>query len=117
MNPLPPDESRLEAVLRQEAPDLPDDGFTLRVMAVLPPRRPALISRRAVCCAVGAAAGVVLALYQGATWPSANGIGDQANRLALQAAAFLANPWTTVALVAVASATFLAWRSGDVEGA
>lgn len=41
LNSPAPDDEQLEARLRRSAAPLPDDGFSLRVMAALPPRPPA----------------------------------------------------------------------------
>jgi len=40
MNPSSPDDDRLDAWLRQPGAPLADGGFSARVMAALPPRRP-----------------------------------------------------------------------------
>jgi hypothetical protein len=39
MNPASPEDARLEALLRDAARPLPDDGFSRQVLAALPPRR------------------------------------------------------------------------------
>lgn len=81
LNSLSPDDAKLEAWLRANAslPRLPDDGFSCRVLAALPPvSRKARVSerRRVVLC--GAAVGVIVAvaLYFAGTpgdfvWPTA----------------------------------------------
>lgn len=38
LNSSAPDDTQLEALLRQRAAPLPDDGFSMRVVAALPPR-------------------------------------------------------------------------------
>ena len=56
------DDSRLETLLRQPAPALPDNGFSTRVLAALPARipgrRPGL---RLVFCSAGAVIGLIIA--------------------------------------------------------
>jgi hypothetical protein len=113
MNSLPPDDSRLEALLRHDGSDLPDDGFTLRVVRALPPRRSGWPSRRLFCCVLGAGTGVALALRQGAAWPSEREMSAQVTAMATQASAFGASPWSMVAVAVVAAAAFWAWRSGE----
>ncbi len=114
MNPLPPDEPQLEALLRRNAADeLADNGFSLRVLAALPPRQPGILSRRLAFCALGAAAGAALAAHQGADWPDRAAIGNLLEGLFVQASGFLADPRATAALVLAGFAAFLAWRSGE----
>lgn len=64
LNPPPhPNDARIEAWLRQPATSLPDDGFSARVVAALPPPAPARVRRsRTATCAVGAAIGTVIAI-------------------------------------------------------
>ena len=60
MKPASPEEARLEALLRDAARPLPDDGFSRQVLAALPPRRQG-IPWRAIAYGV-AGATVLLAL-------------------------------------------------------
>lgn len=75
------DDARLESWLRQSATDLPDDGFSQRVLAALPPPRttsdaPSHFRFRESIIAVGALAGVALAGWRigvGASGADGNG--------------------------------------------
>jgi hypothetical protein len=69
------DDARLEAWLRQPTAPLPDDGFSQRVLAALPPSAPATVSvfvpaparlnwRRLAVCTTGAIIGGIVA-YSG----------------------------------------------------
>ena len=56
------DDSRLETLLRQPAPALPDNGFSTRVLAALPARIPARRPElRLVFCSAGAVIGLIIA--------------------------------------------------------
>lgn len=63
LKPTPPDEAALEAWLRTSAalPPLPDDGFSRRVLAALPPAPRS--SRRILFCLAGAFVGAVVAAF------------------------------------------------------
>lgn len=72
LNPFPNanDDVRLEALLRDAVSALPDDGFSSRVLAALPPEETAAGSwRRTAFCFAGAAAGCGYALWRGVNWP------------------------------------------------
>lgn len=58
-----PDDAQLEAWLRPSAalPPLPDDGFTQRVLAVLPPPARRQSTHRMWFCAGGALVGIIVA--------------------------------------------------------
>ena len=74
MNSSPDPDSRLEEWLRQSGPMLPDEGFSARVMASLPP--PAAASRpvrRWLVCSVGAVGGLLYALVRTPSWPEVTG--------------------------------------------
>ena len=70
----PPDDARLEAWLREDAgAPLPDDGFSARVVAALPPRpRATSVWLQALPIAVGAAAGVAFMGWRGGTIDAAS---------------------------------------------
>ena len=109
-----PDDAPIEAWLRARATlaPLPDDGFSTRVLAALPPAarsmKPAL---RPWLCAAGAIVGCVLAASSGLTAPAAV---DQVAALAsaLQTALTpLADPSFGLALVVTGvSLAFVYWR-------
>ena len=70
LNPLPLDE--LDGMLRDasHADPVPDHGFSARVLAALPPRPPTRRrdSRRLAFSAVGALAGIMVALHKVGSW-------------------------------------------------
>jgi hypothetical protein len=70
LKPTPPDDPQLEAWLRTSAAQspLPDDGFTQRVLAVLPPPTRRQSAQRLWFCLGGALAGIVVAAV-GAFYP------------------------------------------------
>lgn len=66
LNSPSPDDQHLRTLLGQGLPPLPDDGFTQRVLAALPPPTPKrTLSFRALLCTVAAVAGLALALRRG----------------------------------------------------
>ena len=107
----PPADAQLEAWLRAGAtsPPLPDDGFTRRVLASLPP--PRATSRRLMFCLAGASVGAAFALLNGRGWPGlAAGFAPVAHSLAT-ALGPLDDPRVGCALVvALASVLFAFWR-------
>ncbi|QYM80040.1 hypothetical protein K0B96_05315 [Horticoccus luteus] len=119
LTPLPPDDPLEQILSARLAGDLPDDGFTPRVLAALPPpARSFHLSRRAILVGVGIAAGAFFAWQRGAVGP---GLADWRNLLAalsdhliaqsaeLAAAATLSGP-VLISAAAVAAALFLALR-------
>jgi DNA-binding transcriptional LysR family regulator len=62
MNPASPEDARLEALLRDAAPPLPDEGFSRQVLAALPPRRRQTPWRTIAYGVAGATALVMLGL-------------------------------------------------------
>ena len=81
----------LDRLLRDAAP-LPDDGFSQRVLAALPPRRVRDFSglRRLVLCLAGAAVGLWLSRNNGSL-PAAPSLAETAGALAGQVARLAAN--------------------------
>jgi hypothetical protein len=102
MSPTSPDDSRLEELLRQPAAgDLPDDGFSPRVLAALPPRRGPADRWRVVVQLAGVAGGAGLALRGAGGFPSFAA-------LASAFSAFCTDPWAVVpAVVAVVAAVIV----------
>jgi len=65
--PSTPSEDPLETLLRKNRELIADDGFSARVLAVLPPpaqKRRVLPNRRVIACGLGALTGLVWALVQ-----------------------------------------------------
>jgi hypothetical protein len=113
LNSSPDDEARLETWLREPARALPDDGFSTRVLAALPPpvTRP-ISTRRWVLCGLAAAVGLAVA------WPRAGTGGEVVSQLSSWTDALtmtgtaLADPMAQIALVVAAlSLVAVFWRS------
>lgn len=71
LNRPAPDDAQLDSWLRSNATaaPLPDDGFSRRVLARLPPQADrAAATRRILLCLVGAVIGVVYAGAKGVSW-------------------------------------------------
>jgi hypothetical protein len=63
------DDRRLEARLQQAQPELPDHGFSTRVLLALPPRRSVRLGQERIwVCAIGALTGLLVALSRGVSW-------------------------------------------------
>lgn len=110
LNHFAPDDARLDARLRQPAPALPDDGFSDRVLAALPPEAGHARSRRRLMCGAGAAAGVLFAAIGFALRPAtpANEPGIAAELA--QAGQFLFDPVLGVALLVTALSLLYVFR-------
>lgn len=79
LNSTPPEDDRLRTLLGTAHPPLPDKGFTQRVLAALPPpTQPPSTFVRPLLCAVGAAAGLALAIDRG---PSLHTLSTEFERL------------------------------------
>jgi hypothetical protein len=114
LTPPFPGEDDLEARLRADTgPDLPDDGFALRVLAALPPPRPALRWRGLLVPATGAAIGLAVAFLRGERWPDLASIAAAVNSLSQ---ALTVNPWSIVAFGVALTALTLACCGAWVEG-
>ena len=80
-SPAPDTEAiRLAALLRDAAAQLPDDGFSARVLAALPPPAAAPARGRRLAAALGATAGCVFVAWRGLAWSD---VGAALARLAL----------------------------------
>jgi hypothetical protein len=104
-----PDDPRLEASLREAlgGPNLPDDGFTNRVLAALPPRRDSHHRHRAVLAIAWtvSGSGIASALCIVGTTDWAGGV---LGRLADSATLLTAQPWITFAV----TVAFLSYLGG-----
>ena len=110
LNLRPPPDDPLEKLLRAASPPVPDDGFTARVTAALPPPRRAAHSRP-LAAAIGAFAGIGFALS--GTASSAAVFADLA-RLAnafAEVARQFSQPWGALALIAIFFSVMFALRS------
>jgi hypothetical protein len=112
LNPSTPDDARLEALLRQDRTPLPDDGFSQRVLALLPPRQRRRADWRRLCLyAAGAVAGLVIA------YPHNHQLSPlTAFTVSLShALAPLSHSWAGLWLGLVALAIVYAFSTGDAE--
>ena len=107
-------EARLAAHLRARSPALPDDGFSARVLATLPPPRrapaPGLGRRLAVGWA-GAVAGIAFAMWRGTSPADLQAAFDQSNLALVKVTSSLADPAFAVALVATALSLLFVFKS------
>ncbi len=114
MKPSSPDDTPVEAWLRSSAslPPLPDDGFSHRVLAALPPPARRRANRlRLVLCLAGALAGVALVLQHSPDFPDIFHRLEQLDPVLNQATSQLADPAFAIALgVTAASLLFVFWR-------
>jgi hypothetical protein len=58
-----PDDSRVEALLRRSTQALPDDGFSARVLAELPPMKTAARTPRRLAIGAGASIGLIFSAF------------------------------------------------------
>jgi hypothetical protein len=96
----PNDDAGLAAMLRHATNDLPDEVFTTRVLAALPPAKagPAPGLRIKLCLA-GTIAGCAVVLWSGISWP---GVQSDAERFAVAfgttTISHLIDPWFVSAI-------------------
>jgi hypothetical protein len=116
LNPSDPDEeARLESLLRNAAPKLLDDGFSARVMAVLPPARTTASfpwQRAGLCIGGALVGGAVVAFALGKQGPSATSA-EIASALQNLGTALAPLDQSTVALgvgMVLVSLVFVYWR-------
>lgn len=105
-----PDDAQLETWLRANASlaPLPDDDFSGRVLAALPPPARRRAPGRAIACAVGAVVGVVFALLQHQQGANPMGV-DAALSVSFEQ---LTRPEVSVALgVTVAALLYVFWQN------
>jgi hypothetical protein len=116
LTPLPPERDPLEAWLSAKAPvaPLPDEGFTTRVLAALPPPQNSFSWGRLLLYAAGALSGLAVAWWHGSGGPSPAPIFTWWNGVAAQTVNLLADPWWGLALAGaiVAAAVVYALRVG-----
>lgn len=105
-------EAALTAMLRRPASAIPDDGFSARVLAALPPPRPTVfrVRRRWPWTAyiVGSLAGSAFACFRAGNWTDfASGMRQLANALSVVFTT-LSEPWLLLALGLVALSLLIA---------
>jgi hypothetical protein len=116
LNSTPNDDSRLEMLLGQPAPAIPDHGFSTRVLAALPPRTPARRpGLRLAFCSVGAAIGLVAAWLIGATSAGLAGP-DELAQTGGRLVDIFSNPNVLLALtIAAASLALTLWHRSPLN--
>ena len=93
------DDARLEAMLRRVTPALPDDGFSARMLAALPPAVESSGSRyRAAFCVGGALVGLGFALWRGVSLPDLKFGFSQIQALTVNSFSIFADPLFIAAL-------------------
>ena len=114
LTPLPPDRDPLEAWLSAKAPvaPLPDEGFTARVLAALPPPQGSFPWHRLLLYTTGTLSGLAVAWWQGGSGLNPAPILTWWNAVAAQTVRLLADPWWSLALAGaiVAAAVVFAIR-------
>ncbi|HVW20265.1 MAG TPA: hypothetical protein VHC86_03545 [Opitutaceae bacterium] len=114
---LRPDDDPIEALLRRALPpEVPDAGFSARVLAALPPpSRRSLPWRQILLCAAGAAAGAAAALATGHSLQLALPTDAELAAAAQGAAQALSRPANALTVLIAAAALLYAWRGGEWE--
>ncbi len=116
LNPPPNDDAHLAALLRQNHTDLPDDGFTARVLAALPPRAPRSApifeqpAARAIVFSLAALAGLAFAFAQGLTWETITAIIPTLQQAAASTSVSLADPTPSLAFLIAALSILYAMK-------
>jgi hypothetical protein len=119
LTPLPPERDPLEAWLSAKASvaPLPDEGFTARVLAALPPPQSSFSWGRLLLYATGALSGLAVAWWRGGGGLSPAPISSWWSTVVAQTVSLLADPWWSLALAgaivaaAVVFAIRVAWAS------
>src|ERR1700690_2994888 len=110
LTPDHPDDVRLEALLRASAPqELPDNGFSARVLAELPLEEPegAWWRRRNTFLVAGAVAGFAVVLASGGTRPAVATINTSLAGALSSLAGILSQTGVMLALAGIATAYVL----------
>ena len=114
LNSSSSDDRRLEALLRQGQPEVPDQGFATRVLAALPEKKSAhRAPSRGVMCAFGAATGVAFAMGRGVALGDLEAATDRLNDSLAAVSPLVANPWLFVALALTVVSLLIAFRPGN----
>ena len=119
LNREPSDETALKVWYARNTTPLPDNGFTARVLASLPPQR----SRRSVpttviAVAAGALAGIAFAVLKGASLDRLAALGSGLQNAAASMAERLVSPTFTLAvgvtafslLISIGAVRYELWR-------
>jgi hypothetical protein len=117
LTPLPPDRDPLEAWLSAKVPvaPLPDEGFTARVLASLPPPQSSFPWHRSLLYTAGTLSGLAVAWWRAGGAPNPVSISGWWNGVWAQTVSvlsFLSDPWWSLAFAGaiVAAAVVFAIR-------
>ena len=97
LNPHSREDDDLKALLRLDPPTPPDDGFSTRVLAALPPPRRAK-SFQLRLWLVGAGLGILFAAIEGASWSSLSTGAATVAQSSANLVAALSDPWLGLAV-------------------
>ena len=116
LTPLPPERDPLDAWLSAKAPvaPLPDEGFTTRVLAALPPPQNSFSWGRLLLYAAGALSGLAVAWWHGSGGPSPAPIFTWWNGVAAQTV--YRGPWDDIWQAYSAMLAQIARRGYEVCG-
>ena len=117
-NVKPPsdDDAQLASLLRQHHSELPDDGFTARVLAALPPRVPHFVpwferpAARNIVFSFAALSGLAFALSQGLSLDTFRALAPAVRQTAAEASISLADPALSTALLVAAGSVLYAMK-------
>jgi hypothetical protein len=109
-----PDDRRVDAWLRQPPPELPDAGFSARVLAALPPQKTATpwVPSRTLLCTLALMAGMALAFSRGISSSGTATNPEQWREISANLAPLLTNPWLGLSLAITAASLFMAFGRG-----
>jgi hypothetical protein len=110
LTPFRSDHDPVESWLRAKAVDpLPDNGFSARVIAALPPSPASFSWRRLLLCAGGTLCGLAFAWSQGGDWPDGATLARLWNVSVTETVQLLENPWWSLAFASVIVAAAVAF--------
>lgn len=97
------EDAALAALLRSQSAEIPDDGFSARVLAALPAPAAHSTPRAGarwpwLAYLVGGGAGAAFAVSRASTWPNFLSGVEHLGRVSSAVLAALADPWLAVAL-------------------
>jgi hypothetical protein len=110
------EDEKLAALLRRSTPVLPDEGFSMRVLASLPTKtKPTKVPSLALLLStVGGIVGLIVALARGATF---NGAGDAVFNHFADGLSLLASPWLIFATGLTVFCLFLSYLLMEITSA
>ncbi|ACB75850.1 hypothetical protein [Opitutus terrae] len=102
LNASPQEDAALTAMLRAQSPVIPDDGFSARVLAALPPPQTARARWPWVAYVGGGLAGAIFIVARAGSWPDLVAGTNQLAGALSTVAAPLTEPWLVLALILTA---------------